>query len=73
LFFAGADILNSAAIVLPFRQGILAVSLSAGRRPTVMEVIAFQAKGSEVGNGNYKLRITNYKLPITNYKELSNR
>jgi hypothetical protein len=44
LFFAGADILNSAAMVLLFRQGILAVSLSAGRRPTVMEVIAFQAK-----------------------------
>ena len=66
VFFVGADILNSAAMVLPFRQGILVVSLSAGRRPTVMKVIAFQAKGREVENENYKLR-------ITNFKELSNR
>jgi hypothetical protein len=44
-FFAGADIFTSAAIVLPFRQGG-AVSLSAGRRPAVMKVVAFQAKVS---------------------------
>ena len=57
---------DATAMVLPFRQGEVVVSLSAGRRPTVMKVIAFQAKGKEVRNENYK-------LPITNFKELSNR
>ena len=56
-FFAGADIFTSAAIVLPFRQGG-AVSLSAGRRPAVMKVIAFQAKEREMENENYQLLIT---------------
>ena len=32
------------AVVLPFRQRMFVVSLSAGRIPAVMKVIAFQAK-----------------------------
>jgi len=35
--------INAAAIVLPFRQRMFVASLSAGRRPAVMNVFAFQA------------------------------
>jgi hypothetical protein len=46
-FFLLAQIfINAATIVLPFRQHMFVVSLSAGRRPAVMKVIAFQAKVS---------------------------
>ncbi len=44
VLFAGVDIhLYNATIVLPFRQRMFVASLSAGRRPAVMKVIAFQA------------------------------
>jgi hypothetical protein len=38
--------INAATIVLPFRQHMFVVSLSAGRWPVVIKVIAFQAKVS---------------------------
>jgi hypothetical protein len=44
VLFAGVDIhLYNATIVLPFRQRMFVASLSAGRRPAVMNVFAFQA------------------------------
>ena len=54
---------NTAEKVLPFRQGEVAVSLSAGRRPTVMKVIAFQAKGKKV-----KIEVGEWMLENQNYK-----
>ena len=43
-FFPLQILFDAVAIVLPFRQGGVVAPLSAGRRPTVMKVIAFQAK-----------------------------
>jgi len=44
VLFAGVDIhLYNAVRVLPFRQRMFVASLSAGRRPAVMNVFAFQA------------------------------
>jgi len=44
VLFAGVDIhLYNAARVLPFRQRMFVAALSAGRRPAVMNVFAFQA------------------------------
>ena len=52
-FNSFGSFLTDVDIILPkefclSRQGILVVSLSAGRWPTVMEVIAFQAQAREV-------------------------
>ena len=47
VLLASVDIhLYNATIVLPFRQRMFVASLSAGRRPAVMNVFAFQAKVS---------------------------
>ncbi len=45
-FFAGADIYQSSDNSSAFQAAIAVMSLSAGRRPAVMNVIAFQAKVS---------------------------
>ena len=46
LFFAGVDIHLYNGSGSAFQAGILLLSLSAGRIPAVMKVIAFQAKVS---------------------------
>jgi hypothetical protein len=46
LFSSVQIFICATAVVLPFRQYPVVVSSSAGRRPAVMKVIAFQAKVS---------------------------
>jgi hypothetical protein len=46
LFFAGVDIHLYNGKSSAFQAGMVVMSLSAGRRPAVMKVIAFQAKVS---------------------------
>jgi len=61
--------INAATIVLPFRQRMFVAALSAGRRPAVMNVFAFQATMSSCIENflGLKSRIftRNCRLPIT--------